>query len=318
VVHMDIGFEEASIRQAERFAARLAEIRSTGTMRVGGKPRGARRPPFNVSRTRWVELAFLWKNLLSTANSWLNARTWRIAVLMVLVASFGLKAFMGHNYWMFGGGLATLGVIAIFMALFYGPLLTRLDLRQDLANIDILRSYPLPGWRIVLGELLAPTAVLTGIIWLGLVCTYVGLYSHQPPKLSLDWFNPSMKIVLVACIAGLTPFVVALQLLVPNGAVMFFPAMFRVSQTPGGGLDLMGQRMLFGFGQIFVLAAVLLPAVATAGLLVFCTQWLIGPALAVLLATFAVGIVIGGEIWCGVWWLGGRFEKLDLSHDVRP
>lgn len=331
VVSMDIAFEEASIAKAERLAAKLAELRQTGTMRVG-KPRAARKPPFNVSRTRWVELAFLWKNLLSTANSWLNARTWRIALALVLIGSFALRTFMRDRYGMFGGGLAVLGAIAIVMALFYGPLLTRLDLRQDLANIDILRSYPLPGWRIVLGELLAPTAVLTGIIWLGLACWYLGLYGHRPPKLSLEWFSPNMTVVLLVCAAGLTPFVVALQLLVPNGAVMFFPAMFRVSQTPGGGLDLMGQRMLFGFGQLFVLLFVFVPAAALCVAAYFIVRgvleisvWMgmavssdLSPMMTLIGLSVIFACAVAGEIWCGVWWLGQRFEKLDLSSDVRP
>ena len=332
VVSMNVAFEEASIAQAERLAARLAELRRTGTLTVGGKPRGARKAPFNVSNTRWVELAFLWKNLLSTASSWLNARTWRILLAFVVVLALGLRGYLGHKYWMFGAGLATVGGIGIFMALFYGPLLTRLDLRQDITNIDILKTYPLPGWRIVLGELLAPTAVLTGIIWLGLACWYLGLSWHQPPKLSLEWFNPSMKMLLVGCAAVLTPFVVALQLLVPNGAVMFFPAMFRVSQTPGGGIDLMGQRMLFGFGQIFVLLFIFLPALAVCGGSYFVVRGIlevlartgagVSPEISPVAATLGLSglfaVVVAGEIWCGVWWLGERFERLDPSNDVRP
>jgi hypothetical protein len=59
------------------------------------------------------------------------------------------------------------------------------------------------------------------------------------------------------------------------------------------------------------------PAAALAALLIFILQWLIGPIAAVSIATLAVVIVLAGEAWCGVWWLGQRFEKLDLSTELR-
>jgi hypothetical protein len=40
-------------------------------------------------------------------------------------------------------------------------------------------------------------------------------------------------------------------------------------------------------------------------------------ALAVMLAAIAVLIVHVAEVWCGVWWLGGRIEKFDLSTELR-
>jgi hypothetical protein len=39
---------------------------------------------------------------------------------------------------------------------------------------------------------------------------------------------------------------------------------------------------------------------------------------AVILAAVAVILVLAGEIWCALWWLGERFEKLDLSSELRP
>jgi len=61
----------------------------------------------------------------------------------------------------------------------------------------------------------------------------------------------------------------------------------------------------------------LLPAILSAIVLIFATQWLVGLSIAVIFATIAVLAIIGGEIWCGVWWLGDRFEKLDLSKELK-
>ena len=69
---------------------------------------------------------------------------------------------------------------------------------------------------------------------------------------------------------------------------------------------------------MLIIALALVPAVATAGLLIFVTQWLVGPSLAVIFATVIVIAVLIGEVWCALWWLGNRFEKFDLSSEQRP
>ena len=43
----------------------------------------------------------------------------------------------------------------------------------------------------------------------------------------------------------------------------------------------------------------------------------VGPVAAVLVATVVVLVVLLGEAWCGLWLLGERFEKLDLSTDLK-
>ena len=80
----------------------------------------------------------------------------------------------------------------------------------------------------------------------------------------------------------------------------------------------MGQRLIFVAGQFLVIVLALLPAALAAALIVFLTQWLIGPVAAVGVATFAVLVILLAEIGCGLWWLGGRFEKFDLSAELRP
>lgn len=313
VARMNVAFEEASIAGAERRAARLAEAIRTGKRTVGAAPTVGRRPPFDLGRSRWPEFAFLWKNLLST-RPWFTPRGWVIAAASLVGIATILQRVMGPSYWMAGGTLATIGAVGAGGVLFYGPLLSRLDLRQDLANADILKTYPLPGWRVVLGELLAPIAILTGFIWLGLLAWLLGLHGHQPPNLSTVWLGPSMRVVFAACFAALTPLVVALELLVPNAAPVVLPGWFQTVRTPGAGIDLMGQRLIFGFGQVFVVMLAMLPAAITAAVLIFCTQWFAGPAFSVCFATLAVMVVLLGELWCGIWWVGGRFEQLDISE----
>jgi hypothetical protein len=313
IARTKVGFEEASVAHAAHRSASIAEAVRTGKRVVGASRTKSRRPPFNLALARWPELAFLWKNLLSS-HAWITPRVWLIAAGLIVASSVALQKTLGTSYWMAGGALAALGSIIAGMSLLYGPLLTRMDLRQDIANADILKTYPLAGWRIVLGELLAPVLVISALIWLGLLAWVLGLHGHQPPSLSLEWFGPAMRVVFALCCAAIAPFLVALELLVPNAAPVLLPGWFRAIRTPGAGIDLMGQRLIFGFGQIIVILLALLPAVVTAGVLVFITQWFAGPALAVVFATAAVILVLAAELWCGVWWVGGRFEKLDLAE----
>ena len=93
---------------------------------------------------------------------------WGVAFL---VFPFALGAAGGHA--MRGSlGWIALG-IAVFAALL-GPHMVRNDLRQDIDQMDILRSYPLRARDAVLGELLAPLAMLTAVEW-GLLVVAAGL-----------------------------------------------------------------------------------------------------------------------------------------------
>ena len=312
VMRMEASFEEASLAQAEKRATRRA-ARRAGNYRLGQAAAKARRPPFALADTGRPEFAFLWKNLLST-RAFFDARTWLVGASLIVFGS-RLLARMGPAQ---QGILSGLGVAALILAgytLAFGPLVARLDLRADLGNADILKTYPLPGWRIVLGELLAPVAILTGIVTLALL---LALCAFQPSEHASAWLAPELRATYAVCFAALTPALVALQLLVPNAAAIVFPAWFQAVRTPGGGIDLMGQRLIFVFGQIFIIVLALIPAALTAALLVFVTQWLIGPMLSVIFATVVVLAVIVGELWCGLWWLGGRFERFDLSAELRP
>jgi hypothetical protein len=194
-----------------------------------------------------------------------------------------------------------------------GPQFARQDIRSDLGNADILKTYPLPGWQLVLGELLTPVLILTGILWLAVLT--VGL--TLPPPDDVEWLTPGLRLAAAGGLAVITPFLATLQLLVPNAAALVFPGWFQATRTRGGGPEVIGQRMIFFFAQLVTMIVALLPAVALGGSMVAIGQWLLGPITAVLLATVTVALVLLAEVAAGVWLLGRRFERLDLSAEVR-
>jgi hypothetical protein len=110
-----------------------------------------------------------------------------------------------------------------------------------------------------------------------------------------------------------------LQLLVPNAAVVLFPGWMHATRHRGErGVEMLGQRLIFVAGQLLVIVIALLPAAGGAALLVFITQRFIGMPAAVGLAAVAVFTILVAEVWCGLWLIGERFEKFDLSAELRP
>ena len=87
----------------------------------------------------------------------------------------------------------------------------------------------------------------------------------------------------------------------------------------GGGLDAMGQRMIFAGGYLVVLAAALLPAALVAAMPYLIVLWMTGSQVAALAAgTVAASLILMGELATVVWWLGGRYERFDLSAEAPP
>jgi hypothetical protein len=312
VVRSVVSFEEASIVKAEKRAA-VQAARRAGDRRFGsGPPKSGRKAPFPLAGAGRPELAFLWKNLLST-QSWFTLRTLVVTAGAIL---FGSTWLHRHGEW--HGLMIGTGVMAAFACgylLLIGPQFARQDIRHDLANADILKTYPLAGWQVILGELLTPTAILTGIMWLLLLTAALNLY---PKHGEFPWLAPLGRPLAGGCAALIVPALVFLQLLVPNTATLLFPSWFQSSRRGERGVEVMGQRMLFFFAQLVIMIVTFVPAALLAGGAAFVAQWLLGPAAAVVIATLLAVAVLLAEAAGGVWWLGRRFERFDLSAELRP
>jgi hypothetical protein len=85
----------------------------------------------------------------------------------------------------------------------------------------------------------------------------------------------------------------------------------------GGGIEAMGQRLIFFAGYVVVLIVALLPA-AMVGAVPFVVLQLLTHNLPV--AVLATGVtasaVLVGEFALVIWWLGHRYEKFDLSVEL--
>lgn len=309
VVQTAIDFEESSIDQAEKRSARIAAWRS-GQRRFGDTPTTAQRPPFRLAGVGRPELAFLWKNLLSTWP-YFNLRVFGWCALVIVAAAAWAAARPGWELALAGiGGIA--GFFGVYL-LVIGPQFARQDIRSDLAHADILKTYPLPGWQIVLGELLAPIAILTGIVWLALL-TFVLAFNVR--LATFPGFTLEFRLVAAIWAALIAPVLITLQLLVPNAAALFFPSWFQVTRGRGGP-EVAGQRMLFFFAQIVTMVVTLLPAAAFSAAVFAIVQRFLGNVAAANAAAPVLLAILVAEIWGGLWLLGRRFEKFDLSAEIR-
>ena len=299
-----VSFEEASIARAEKRAARLATLRSGSFRRSAAKKV---RDPFPLANAGRPEIAFLWKNLASMGGLF-TLRSALIAAAIVAAACLWL-AFAGLRG---GQVLASALATAIFgITLLLGAQFARQDLRSDLKNADILKTYPLDGATIVFGEMLAPLAVLSVIAWLAVLAVTLSAAAAPIPIY--------VKATLALAVAVAVPFFCGLQLVLQNAIALVFPAWVQsVSNQGEHGLDVMGQRILFLAAQMFVLVLGLLPAAIGAAVGFFAVYWLAGPIFAGLLAWAAALTVLGVEVWAGVRWLGQRFARFDLSSELRP
>ena len=310
VLQSEVSFEEASISRAEKRAARVRAIQQ-GDWRNQGQTLKPQRPPFNLASTGRPEVAFLWKNLLAT-----SALFRPVSLLLSAIVVFAVGSWLGHRADLAAarGVFVGLGTAFLTMLLLFGPQMARQDLRTDLKNADILKTYPLRGWQIVLGQLLTPIFVLSAVNWLALLAVALII-----PGMGFEAQDPQMRVALLAGAAVLVPPFVAMQLLVPNAATVIFPAWVQtVSNRGEHGLDVMGQRIIFMAGQLLVTALALVPGVIVGGVLYLLVNWLAGFPAAAIVSVIALFAVLSAEVWAGVRLLGSRFEEFDLSAELRP
>jgi hypothetical protein len=310
VMHSNVAFEEASIELSRKVAERMAAVRS-GHWQNASQPKKASRAPFVLRPAGQPAVAVLWKNLIS-AGQYVTARVWVMLACMAIPCGIVLTQSMHHS----GGaavGVLFLVAMLLAMSLFSGPQMLRNDLRQDLRVADVLKMLPMPGWQIVLGEVLAPAAILAGFQWLlllfGVLVCPAHISSHMVVSMGL-------RLSVVVAAAVVLPFIDVVWLLIPNASVLFFPAWFQFGKEVPRGFETMGQQIILMFAQLVVVLLALTPAVGVFALCCFGGTVIQLPLLGVVMGAFGAAIVLAIEAAIGVSVLGRVFERFDLSGEV--
>lgn len=309
VIRTETAFEEASLELARRHAERN-RARRGGPGRE--RPARKRREPFALRPRGPAVTAFLWRSMIA-AGRWFHPVTW----LYISAGAIGATLWIVHN----PSNHAILVVIqsaAIGIGswiLIAGPMVMRREARLLMERMDAVKTFPLRGWQVVLGEMLASIVLITAAEWLLLVVGAVATAA-----LRQDYAGAALFGGLGAVGIGLlVPPMVGLMTGIPFATALCFPSWMSTLNQPGAGFEVMGQRMLFAGGYLVVLFAALLPAALVGAGPFLVVLWAAGSLAAALSAGgLAASLVLFGEFAALVWWLGGVYERFDLSTEPSP
>jgi hypothetical protein len=212
------------------------------------------------------------------------------------------------------GVLAVVAVVClvfVIVTVILGPQMARNDLRQDLASLAVLKTWPITGATLLRGELLAPAVVLTVIAW-----TLVIAGTMLTGSLRLDGATAATVALnrLSYAIAAMlvSPGLILSQLVVQNGIAVMFPAWVSIGASRSRGVEVMGQRLLMMAGNLITLLLSLLPGLIVGGGLAVLVYATTGVVLVVLPALIVAAFMLA-ECWLAVAALGRVLDRTDVS-----
>jgi hypothetical protein len=301
VVRLDKAFEEAALEATQHRAERLRRVRSSqmgnSRSRNGKLPRVPK-----LALTGRPEMAIAWKNVVAA----LRGGAWRTQLLTFTIGLAAMAAVTRSASDRAGDVFMAVTFGWGAMLLFIGPLWMRFDLRLDLPRLAMLKTMPLPGWRIVAAEIAAVTALHSVTVWSLMVVPLV-MFLQQPALLA----ESGATIPIIVSVAVGVPVFNALMFTIQNGTALLFPAWVRLG-TEARGFETMGQNLLTTGATTLVAAVALVFPVGLGALVLWITNdW---GGWSVLVATILAAAVVVAELWPLLLWLGGVFEKIDVSE----
>ena len=278
--------------------------------------RPQRTTAYRARKTEWVlapsgrpETAFVWKTVMQM----LRVVDRRVVVRFVLiVVSLSMLIVVVNR----ARGLA--GVVGVFAAaaavytVLLAPQILRLDLRQDLQHLELLKTWPIRAAAVVRGEITGPALALTVLTW-GLIGLAWFLSTAAFSHTRAAW-----RISVSLGSAFLAPMLIFSQYTIHNAIAVMFPAWVPLGTGRPRGLDAMGQRLLTLAGTWVLLAVMVLPGAVPGAIVWFAFYRFIGPPAAVVPAAMICAVVMAIEILLMTEALGPAYERLDLLAVERP
>jgi ABC-2 type transport system permease protein len=300
VIRSDAAFEDASADQAERVARMLR-----GGLPIA-KPVKSRRPLFTLGPVGRPETALLWKNLIAAG------RVSRIALFISIgsIVVFGIVMFsMGDDSMGLAGTAGMLCQMGAFMILINGPLSARYDLRRDLGHLATLKSWPISGAAILRGEVLAPTIVLTTVLWIVLAASVAlggGMFAETARDAPWEFASWTVAAMIVG------PGIIAMGVTIQNGIAVWLPAWVRVTPRTGAGVEGIGQQMLLAIASFLILPIVAIPAGIAGGIVWFALMMTVDFVRTMVAAGVFSGALMA-ECWIAAGIIGVALDKTDIS-----
>ena len=302
---LNVSFEEASIATSQKKAAR--QERAKG-QRSGTFVMFRRAPaPFKLGETGPIETAVVWKNMIALVR---NAIAWAVIFAAMMAFLLGL-ALWAHNTTTY----TAVGSMLIFMSCFFplmGPNVFSNDLRLDMPRLEVLKSYPITGERLIAAEIASPLLVISILEMLFATSASIMMGMGEANKYTKFIATPQFIVAVLL----LTLPICAVQLVIRNAIPVLFPAWAMRSKDEPRGFVAMGQRIVTLAGNLVVLAVALIPpAIVFLPSLWIAFKFFAGNPAFVAVATMPAVAVLLAEVWMGIKALGAQFEKLDITNE---
>ena len=273
----------------------------------GKKERQVRRSGRTLFRlspqgSAWV--AIYWKNIMLAGG--VNSRRTVPAIAAITLFCVLMAGASGEQMSIIFGATA-MGLVGFITVL--GPIVFREDLRADLKNMDLLKTYPIPGRAIVLGEALAPATVLAVIEW-ALVLISAALLGN----IGGNSWRASDRVAVGIGAALLLPCISLIGVLVQNATALLLPGWVQVERDQQRGIEAMGQRLIASISTVLFLLIAAVPAALVFAAVFFVGYGILGMAIIPPASMLAcVALLLEGA--AAILWLGTLFDRFDPSKE---
>jgi ABC-2 type transport system permease protein len=303
---LNVSFEDASIASSQARFERREKMRD---QQAGRFVRFKRLPPpFTLKPEHGPLVAIFWKNFIAALRI---SSAW-ITLLVTPFMVIALKSLSGSDF--FSASTALLCLVMCAVIPLFAPDIFRQDLRYDLVQAEVLKSFPISGERLVIAEMAAPLFIVAALELV--LLTFTSVVMHFTPSTDRFTFFSSPQFIVVAMLFAVP--ICAAQLLIRNAVAVYFPAWAVRSKENVGGFVAMGQRIIILAGNLLVLSGLLIPA----AIIFLPALWIAyhffgGSSLVLGIATLPSAALLIGEVWFGIHLVGQRFEALDASNEIQ-
>jgi len=283
-------------------ATETTEQRRNRPQRGRGMTYRARQAGWTLASTGRPEAAFAWKSALQTFRVVDRRVLLRLVGIVIWIAIIISSLSRTRGLAAAGGLFSVTGAL---LAMLLGPLALRIDLRQDLHHLELIKTWPLRAAAVVRGEMLWPAAMLTVVGWTLVATAWIFSRPVFPEA------SAALRLSVAVAVALAMPAVIATQFTIHNAAALFFPAWMASGVQRGRGVDAIGQRLILLGGTVLLLTIAIAPGAIGGGIVFLAFRQFIGPAALVPAAAVGAAIVMF-EVLLGTEMLGPVYERLDL------
>ena len=209
--------------------------------------------------------------------------------------------------------MALVGVFSTWGALFtifMAPQIVRMDLRQDLAHLELLKAWPVRGAAVIRGEIAWSATVVTTAAWM------FGLTAMVLSMVSASRIPSANRIAVWTAFLLVTPALVLAQYTMHNAVAVVFPGWVPLGATRPRGVDAVGQRLILLIANWLGLVLALLPGILITSALSRLLRPLIGPWIIPIGALLTTAIVVAEAVLLTEA-LGPVFERMDVTSVER-